>query len=65
MYFKGGKTIKNLLVAPEDKDHTTKTSGVIYSYKCDRVECDEYIGRIIKNFWGQDWGTCKTTFPNI
>ena len=44
VYFKGGKTIKNFPVAPKDKDHITKTNGVIYRYKCDRVECDkEYI----------------------
>ena len=41
MYFKGGKTIKILLIAPKHKDSITKKSGVIYRYKCDRVECDE------------------------
>ena len=51
MYFKGDKTIKNLLLAPIDKDHITKTSGVIYRYKCDRVECDEdYIGESSRTF---------------
>ena len=45
VYFKGGMTIKNLLVAPKDKDHILKKSGDIYRYKCDREECDEeYIG---------------------
>ena len=45
VYFKGGNTIKNLLVAPKDQDTIQKKSGVIYRYKCDRVECDEeYIG---------------------
>ena len=39
--FKEGTTIKNLLVTPKDKDPMMKKSGVIYSYKCDRVECDE------------------------
>ena len=39
-------TIKYLLVVPADKDHITKTSVVIYRYKCDRVECnEEYIGK--------------------
>ena len=41
VYFKGGKGIKDLLVAPEDKDHITKKSGIIYRYKCDRLECSE------------------------
>ena len=41
VYFKGGTTIKNLLMAPKDKDPIQKKNGVIYRYKCDRVECDE------------------------
>ena len=41
VYFKGGNTIKNLLMAPKDQDPIQKKSGVIYRYKCDRVECDE------------------------
>ena len=45
VYFKGGTTIKNLLMAPKDQDPMKKRSGVIYRYKCNRVECDdEYIG---------------------
>ena len=45
VYFRGGKTIKNLLVAPKDREHISQKSGIIYRYKCDRVECDEeYIG---------------------
>ena len=51
VYFKGGTTIKNLLVAPKDKDPMMKKSGVIYSYKCGRVECDEeYIGESWRTF---------------
>ena len=51
VYFKGGKTIKDLLVAPKDKDHITKKSGIIYRYKCDRLECDEeYIEESAKTF---------------
>ena len=41
VYFKGGRTIKDLLVAPKDKDHISKKSGIIYRYKCGRVECDK------------------------
>ena len=45
VYFKGGSTIKNLLMSPKDKDPIQKQSGVIYRYQCDRVDCDEeYIG---------------------
>ena len=45
MYFKGGNTIKELLVHPNDKDNILQKSGVIYRYKCGRVDCEEeYIG---------------------
>ena len=51
VYFKGGMTITNLLMAPQDKDPILKKSGVIYRYKCDRVECDEeYIGESSRTF---------------
>ena len=39
-YFKGGMAIKNLLMVPKDKNPFLKKSGVIYRYKCNRVECD-------------------------
>ena len=48
---KGGVTIKNFLVTPKDQDPMLKKSGVIYSYKCDRVDCDdEYIGEYFRTF---------------
>ena len=51
VYFKGGNTIKSLLMAPKEKDSLMKKSGVIYRYKCDRVECDdEYIGESSRSF---------------
>ena len=51
VYFKGGTTIKNLLMAPKDIDPMKKKSGVIYSYKCGRVEFDEeYIGESSRTF---------------
>ena len=28
-------------MAPKDKDPITKKSGVIYRFKCDRMDCDE------------------------
>ena len=50
-YFKGGNTIKNLLMAPKDQYTIQKKGGVIYRYKCDRVECDEeYIGESSRTF---------------
>ena len=51
VYFKGGTTIKNFLMAPKDQDPIQKRSRVIYRYKCDRVECDEeYIGESSRTF---------------
>ena len=51
VYFKSGKTIKDLLVAPKDKEHITKKSGIIYRYKCDRLECNkECIGEAARTF---------------
>ena len=51
VYFKGGVTTKSLLMAPKDQDPMLKRSGVIYKYKCDRVECDEeYIGESSRTF---------------
>ena len=38
-------------MAPKDKDHITKKSGIIYRFKCDRLECDEeYTGEIARTF---------------
>ena len=51
VYFKGGNTIKNLLVASKDQDTIQKKSGVIYRYKCDGVDCDEeYNGESSRTF---------------
>ena len=51
VHFKSRKTIKDELVAPKDKDHVTKKSGVIHRYRCDRLECDEeYIGETARTF---------------
>ena len=50
-YFKGGTTIKNLLMAPKDQVPMRKRSGVIYRYRCDRVEYnEEYIGESSRTF---------------
>ena len=51
MHFKSGNTLKDELVAPKDIDHITKKSGIIYRFKCDRLECDEeYIGETSRTF---------------
>ena len=49
VHFKSGKTLKDELVVPKDKDHITKKSGIIYRFKCDRLECEqEYIGETLR-----------------
>ena len=54
VHFKRGKTIKDELVAPKDKDHIAKKSGIIYRFKCDKVECnEEYIGETARKFGGR------------
>ena len=51
MHFQGSNTIRQLLVHPKDKDNILKKSGVIYTYKCGRVDCeDEYIGESGRTF---------------
>ena len=43
MHFQVGSTIKDLMVHPMDKDTILQKTGVIYRYKCGRVDCGEYI----------------------
>ena len=64
VFFKGGKTIKDLLMAPKDRDLITQKSGIIYRYKCDRVECDdEYIGKSARTFGERFKEHLKHPFP--
>ena len=51
VYFRGGSTIRDLLVHPKDRDTILKKSGVIYRYRCKRVDCEEeYIGESDRTF---------------
>ena len=51
VYFRGGSTIRDLLVYPKDKDTILKKSGVIYKYSCGRLDCgEEYIGESGRTF---------------
>ena len=64
MYFRGGSTIRDLLVQDKDKDTILKKSGVIYRYRCGRVDCeDEYIG-VSQKFWRKIQGTHESTIPH-
>ena len=45
VHFKGNTTIKQILMKPKDQDHKDNKSGIIYSYQCYHLDCDEeYIG---------------------
>ena len=51
VHYRGGNTIKGLLMAPKDKDHITMKSGIIYRFKCQGVDCDdEYIAESSRTF---------------
>ena len=44
VHFKGTNTIKQLLMAPKDKNNKLQKSGFIYKYKCPQINCtEEYI----------------------
>ena len=50
-HFKGGRTIKNLLVSPKNKYPMVNQSGAIYWYQCGDLGCDdEYIGETSRTF---------------
>ena len=45
VHFKGHTTIKQVLMKPKDQDPKDSKSGIIYSYQCQHIDCDEeYIG---------------------
>ena len=51
MYFKGSHTIRDFLMHSKDKDNIVQKSGVIYRFRCDRVDCEEeYIGESGRTF---------------
>ena len=47
VHSKCSNTVKDLLVAPKDRDNIVNKGGVIYWYKCDHPGCTmEYIGKM-------------------
>ena len=45
VHFKGNTTIKQVLMKPKDQDPKDNKSGIIYSYQCKHLDCnEEYIG---------------------
>ena len=41
VHFKGGQTLKNILVTPKEKDIIANKNSIISSYSCGRIDCDE------------------------
>ena len=63
-YFKGGNTLKSLLMFPKDKEDIKKQSNIIYWYKCGRIDCDdEYIGESARTFEERYKEHLKTPSP--
>ena len=50
IYFKGVNTFKEVLLHPKDRDTILQKSGVVYRFKCGRVDCKKYIGESGKTF---------------
>ena len=45
VHFRGNSTIKQALIKPKDQDPRDSKSGLIYSYQCNHLDCDEeYTG---------------------
>ena len=66
VYFKGGNTLKNLLMFPKNREAITKQSDIIYCIKCGRTECDdEYIGESARTFKREVQRTFKSTITNF
>ena len=54
VHFKGGNTLKNLLMFPKGIEAITKQSKIIYWFKCGKTECDdEYTGESSSTF--EEW----------
>ena len=64
--FKGGNTIKHLLMAPKDKDNITNKGGLICRYKYEHPGCTmEYIGETGLEHWRQIQGAFKSPFLHL
>ena len=51
VHFKGGQTIKSLLMAPKDSNPINSKSQVIYRYQCNEQGIgEEYIGESVRTF---------------
>ena len=64
VHFKGNTTIKQILMRPKDQDSKEKKNGVIYSYKCNNIACNEaYIGETVSTLGERCRGHLKQPSP--
>ncbi len=42
VFFKGGTTLKSILVSPKDKDPKAKTQNIVYDIKCAEQNCTHH-----------------------
>ena len=64
VHFSGNTTIKQVLKKPKDQDPRNNKSGVIYSYQCNHLDCDEeYIGETSRTIWERRKSHLKQPSP--
>ena len=64
-YFKGNTKIKQVLMKPKDQDPKEKKSGVIYSFQCNHITCDEeYTGETARTLGERCKEHLKQPFPH-
>ena len=66
VHFKGANTVKELLLAPKDKDNIIQKGEVLYRYRCDQPGCNmEYIGEIGRSFVEKIQGTSQGSLSHL
>ena len=64
VHFKVNTTIKQLLMKPKDQDPKEMKSGIIYSFQCTIIACDEeYIGETARTLGERHKEHLKQPFP--
>ena len=64
IHLRGNRPLKQVLVKPKDQDPKEKKSGVIYSYQCGEITCnEEYIGKTSRTLGERYRKHLKKPFP--
>ena len=65
VHFKGNTTITQVLMKPKDQDPRDNKSGVIYSFQCSNIVCNEkYIGETSGTLGGKMQRTSKASLSH-